>query len=99
LIQIHFHGKKFAWFVSGEQIESDVLAQMSSVSSLTDVTKKDWSWLLSICVFGHLFKTGSPGEHASLKKMGERWKQYEKEGRWVYESHPFWITGYTFVSL
>ncbi|KAH8923345.1 DUF89-domain-containing protein [Atractiella rhizophila] len=78
--EIHFHGKKFAWFVS-------------------DVTKKDWSWLLNICVYGHLFKDQTNDEYASLRKMGERWKQYEKEGRWVYESHPFWITGYTFWEL
>lgn len=31
--------------------------------------------------------------------MGERWKQYEREGKWVYEQHPFWITGWTFWDL
>lgn len=77
---IHFHGKKFAWFVS-------------------DVTKQDWDWILNSCVYGHLFPTNTDDEVASLKKMGERWKSYEKEGRWVYESHPFWITGYTFWEL
>ena len=59
---------------------------------VSDVTRKDWDWLLNICVYGHLFKGFSNEEMASLRKMGERWKQYEKEGRWVYESHPFWIT-------
>lgn len=78
--EIHFHGKKFAWFVS-------------------DVTKNDWDWILNSCVYGHLFSGYSDDEVASLKKMGERWKSYEKEGRWVYESHPFWITGYTFWEL
>jgi len=31
--------------------------------------------------------------------MGMRWKQYEAEGKWVYEQHPFWCTGYTFVGV
>ena len=31
--------------------------------------------------------------------MGIRWKRYEKEGKWVYEQHPFWCTGYTFVRV
>jgi len=26
-------------------------------------------------------------------------QQYEKEGKWVYEQHPFWCTGYTFWEL
>ena len=26
-------------------------------------------------------------------------KQYEKEGKWVYEQHPFWCTGYTYWDL
>lgn len=26
-------------------------------------------------------------------------QQYEKEGKWVYEQHPFWCTGYTFWDL
>ena len=24
-------------------------------------------------------------------------QQYVKEGKWVYEQHPFWCTGYTYV--
>lgn len=31
--------------------------------------------------------------------MGERWKQYEREGKWIYEQHPFWITGETSSGL
>ena len=49
----------------------------------------------------------------SLRTLGRRWKQYEKEGKWKYQgewkgkagnqsdalpAHPFWCTGYTFVS-
>lgn len=34
----------------------------------------------------------------TLHRMGLRWKQYEQEGKWVYQQHPFWCTGYTFVS-
>jgi len=81
--KIVFHGKRFAWFVS-------------------DVTRKDWDWLLNSCVYGHLFnadKAVSDTDIASLKKMGMRWKQYEKEGKWEYAQHPFWCTGYTFWDL
>lgn len=31
--------------------------------------------------------------------MGQRWKQYEKEGKWAYEQHAFWCTGYTVSAL
>ena len=37
---IHFHGKRFAWFVS-------------------DVTRKDWDWLLNSMVYGQLFPSAS----------------------------------------
>ncbi|PWN48653.1 DUF89-domain-containing protein [Violaceomyces palustris] len=78
--EIHFHGKRFAWFVS-------------------DVTRKDWDWLLNSMVYGSLFPHGTDAELASLKQMGQRWKEYEKQGKWVYEQHPFWCTGYTFWSI
>ncbi|KAG7099720.1 hypothetical protein E1B28_001538 [Marasmius oreades] len=77
---VHFHGKRYPWFVS-------------------DVTKNDWSWLLNAMVYGHLFPKASEMEMESLRRLGLRWKQYEKEGKWVYEQHPFWCTGYTFWSL
>jgi damage-control phosphatase, subfamily III len=38
--QIHFHGKRFAWFVS-------------------DVTRKDWNWLMNSMVYGQLFPGAS----------------------------------------
>ncbi|MBW0482139.1 hypothetical protein O181_021854 [Austropuccinia psidii MF-1] len=66
---------------------------------VSDVTRKDWNWLLNSMVYGHLFTGRSSDELGSLKKLGERWKQYEKEGKWVYEQHPFWCTGYTFWDL
>jgi hypothetical protein len=59
---------------------------------VSDVTRKDWDWLLNSCVYGNLFPTASEEENASLKEMGKRWKQYEKEGKWVYEQHAFWCT-------
>ena len=94
---IKFHGKRFAWFVS-------------------DVTKKDWEWLLNTMCYGQLFPKASDTEKESLKRLGQRWKvrfivssflytklistqQYEQEGKWVYEQHPFWCTGYTFWEL
>ncbi|PLW34503.1 hypothetical protein PCANC_08548 [Puccinia coronata f. sp. avenae] len=66
---------------------------------VSDVTRKDWSWLLNSMVFGHLFTDRTQDDLASLKRLGERWKQYEKEGKWIYEQHPFWCTGYTFWDL
>lgn len=66
---------------------------------VSDVTRKDWNWLLNTMVYGELFKECSEAERESLRKMGLRWKQYEKEGKWVYEQHPFWCTGYTFWDL
>jgi hypothetical protein len=59
---------------------------------VSDVTRKDWDWLLNSCVYGSLFPTASEVEIASLREMGKRWKQYEKEGKWVYEQHAFWCT-------
>jgi len=66
---------------------------------VSDVTRKDWDWLLNSMVYGHLFPDASDEELASLHKMGQRWKQYEREGKWIYEQHPFWCTGYTFWDL
>lgn len=66
---------------------------------MSDVTKKDWDWLLNTCTYGQLFSEASDAEMDSLRTLGQRWKQYEKEGKWKYEAHPFWCTGYTFVSL
>ncbi len=66
---------------------------------VSDVTKKDWEWLLNIMVYGQLFSKVSEEEKESLKRLGRRWKQYEKEGKWVYEQHPFWCTGYTYWDL
>ncbi|THV07455.1 DUF89-domain-containing protein [Dendrothele bispora CBS 962.96] len=66
---------------------------------VSDVTRKDWDWLLNTMVYGHLFPKASEQELESLRRLGLRWKQYEKEGKWVYEQHPFWCTGYTFWDL
>ncbi len=37
------------------------------------------------CVYGHLFSEASDAEMATLRVMGHRWKQYEREGKWKYE--------------
>ncbi|KAF9785558.1 hypothetical protein BJ322DRAFT_839372 [Thelephora terrestris] len=66
---------------------------------VSDVTRKDWNWLLNTMVYGHLFPTASEVELRSLKKLGLRWKEYEKQGIWVYEQHPFWCTGFTYWDL
>ncbi|KAF9015687.1 hypothetical protein BDQ17DRAFT_1228782 [Cyathus striatus] len=66
---------------------------------VSDVTKKDWEWLLNTMVYGQLFPKATDTEIESLRRLGARWKQYEKEGKWVYEQHPFWCTGYTYWDL
>jgi hypothetical protein len=66
---------------------------------VSDVTRKDWNWLLNSMVYGSLFPSGTDDQVASVKQMGLRWKNYEKQGQWIYEQHPFWCTGYTFWSI
>lgn len=41
---------------------------------VSDVTKKDWNWLLNTMVYGQLFDKASDQELRSLKKLGMRWK-------------------------
>ncbi|GAA5905124.1 hypothetical protein JCM6882_000385 [Rhodosporidiobolus microsporus] len=60
---------------------------------VSDVMRRDFDWLLNSMVYGHLFPDAKEEELASLKAMGQRWKDYVKQGKWVYEEHPFWITG------
>ncbi|GAA5881656.1 hypothetical protein JCM16303_005530 [Sporobolomyces ruberrimus] len=66
---------------------------------VSDVTRMDFNWLLNSMVYGHLFPDATDDQLASLKVMGLRWKEYVKKGEWVYEEHPFWISGYTFWEL
>ena len=41
---------------------------------VSDVTRKDWDWLLNTMVYGDLFKGASEVERESLRRMGRRWK-------------------------
>lgn len=41
---------------------------------VSDVTKKDWEWLLNTMVYGYLFPQASDAERESLKRLGQRWK-------------------------
>lgn len=41
---------------------------------VSDVTKKDWDWLLNTMVYGELFKNASETERESLRRLGLRWK-------------------------
>lgn len=66
---------------------------------MSDVTKRDWDWILNSCVYGYLFPQATEEEMDWLRAMGRRWKQYEKEGKFKYQSHPFWCSGFTFWSL
>lgn len=104
--QVRFHGKRIPWFVVRATLHfTSFLSLMWYIDSFlprsipqSDVTRKDWSWLLNIAVYGHLFVDANDDELASLKLMAKRWKKYEQEGKIVYEQHPFWCTGYTFWS-
>ncbi|KAJ2914773.1 hypothetical protein MD484_g5633, partial [Candolleomyces efflorescens] len=66
---------------------------------VSDVTKKDWDWLPNNMVYGNLFPNASEVELEALRRLGRRWKQYEQEGKWIYEQHPFWCTGHTYWDL
>jgi hypothetical protein len=66
---------------------------------VSDVTKKDWDWLINNMCYGNLFPHASSAEMQSLRMLAKRWKQYEKGGQWIYEQHPFWCTGYTYWDL
>ncbi|KAL8292981.1 hypothetical protein RQP46_000675 [Phenoliferia psychrophenolica] len=66
---------------------------------VSDVTSQDFQWLINSMCYGHLFPTVGEEELESLKMLGERWKKYVADGVFVYEQHPFWITGYTFWDL
>lgn len=41
---------------------------------VSDVTRKDWEWLLNTMVYGQLFPHASEVERESLRRMGLRWK-------------------------
>jgi len=41
---------------------------------VSDVTRKDFNWLLNTCVYGQLFPNSSDEELESLRVMGRRWK-------------------------
>jgi hypothetical protein len=66
---------------------------------VSDVTKKDWDWLLNNMCYGNLFTNASPAELQALRMLAQRWKQYERDGKWIYEQHPFWCTGYTYWDM
>ena len=42
---------------------------------------------------------GLPGSRNDINDLHSVIQQYEKEGTWVYEQHPFWCTGYTYWDL
>lgn len=66
---------------------------------VSDVTRKDWQWLLNSMVYGSLFSDMDDESLASLKLMGLRWKEYEKQGLWSYEEHSYWVSGWTFWDI
>lgn len=50
---------------------------------VSDVTKKDWNWLLNSMVYGHLFRNASDQEVESLRRLGLRWKVCMTELFWI----------------
>lgn len=48
---------------------------------------------------GHLFPNASETDIASLRQLGLRWQTYIKDKRWIYQAHPFWVTGWTYWDL
>lgn len=43
---------------------------------VSDVTKKDWDWLLNSMVYGQLFPKATEVEMESLRRLGQRWKVF-----------------------
>ena len=41
---------------------------------VSDVTKKDWNWLMNSMLYGQLFPDASDIELESLRRLGARWK-------------------------
>jgi Damage-control phosphatase ARMT1-like domain len=41
---------------------------------VSDVTRKDWEWLLNTMIYGQLFPKASEAELESLRRLGARWK-------------------------
>lgn len=66
---------------------------------VSDVTRKDWQWLLNTMTYGHLFPGVTEAEIASLRIMGLRWKEYEKKGIWTYEEHSFFVSCVPFLCV
>lgn len=48
---------------------------------VSDVTRKDWDWILNSCVYGYLFPDASEDDMDMLRVMGRRWKKYVQEGK------------------
>lgn len=57
---------------------------------VSDVTDADFKWLINQMVYGHLFTDASDVDVEALRTMGNRWKDYVAQGKWIYEQHPFW---------
>ncbi len=72
-------------FVCLTRISADFLLQSGLATQIrfhgkrypwfvSDVTKKDWEWLLNTLVYGQLFPKASEQERESLRRLGQRWK-------------------------
>lgn len=60
---------------------------------VSDVTTKDWEWLLNTMVYGHLFPDASEEERQSLKTLGQRWKVSIYVCFWIMHAHTTNVTG------
>jgi hypothetical protein len=101
--EVHFHGKPFPWFVSdATQKDWDwLIGSLSDKHVSNDLTHsaETDAVLTTVSSPRQLFHYPTSVERISLHQLGERWKGYEKEGKFVYEQHSFWSTGFNFWEL
>lgn len=58
---------------------------------VSDVTKKDWEWLLNSMVYGQLFPNATDIELESLRRLGQRWKVNRNDPVEIW-SHAFYLS-------
>lgn len=90
--QVRFHGKVSSSPILTPYLDSDnPYSTQRFAWFVSDVTRKDFSWLINSMCYGHLFPDNSEEEMASLRILGNRWKDYVSDGIWVYEEVSSWL--------